>query len=269
MAVIFVLASSFVIGVSWLPETGGEPAGSHTIGLGPSEPLASEAPTIRNEAATPKLLVELSRGPQGEPIPIGLKLRGQADGAIVIIRGLAPGMELSAGDAVAGDTWQLSASDLQYVWVAPPKDFVASADLVAELRLPNSQVADRQTIHLEWMRPLTSSQPELEREQIAPPQEIERTPPIVPAADQHLNDPGAVTTTTQITTSQDQLYGGRDKSKSVRARGKNNLPRSVGAGNPRSEHGIAAVRDRKHGHGSKRAISAHPFPRQSAIRAPI
>src|SRR2546421_1018345 len=38
------------------------------------------------------------------------------------------------------DEW-LSASDLQYAWVAPPKDFVGSADLVAELRLPNAQTA--------------------------------------------------------------------------------------------------------------------------------
>jgi GAF domain-containing protein len=126
---------------------------------------------------------------------------------------------------------------------------------------------------LEYLRPTAKPQPShsfgFRHLAAAHPQEIEGTPPIVPAVDQHLNDPGAVTTTTQVTTSQDQLYNGRDNSKSVRARGKNNLPRSVRAGNPRSEHGIAAVRDPKHGHGSKRAISAHPFPRQSAIRAPI
>ena len=167
MAVILALTSHFVIGIPSFPETWLEPAGGHTIALGSSEPLASETPAMRNEPETPKLLVESSRGPQGEPVPIGLKLRGQADGAVVIIRGLAPGMELSAGGAVAGDTWQLSARDLKYAWVAPPKDFVASADLLAELRLPNSQIADRQTIHLEWMRPPTNSQPELEREQIA------------------------------------------------------------------------------------------------------
>jgi hypothetical protein len=199
------LTSHFVIGIPSFPETWREPAGGHTIGLGSSEPLASETPAMRNEPETPKLLVESSRGPQGEPVPIGLKLRGQADGAVVIIRGLAPGMELSAGGAVAGDTWQLSARDLKYAWVAPPKDFVAFADLLAELRLPNSQIADRQTIHLEWMRPPTNSQPELEREQIALPQEIEGRTPMAPAADQHVNDLNAVTTVMQVAPS-DQFY---------------------------------------------------------------
>jgi hypothetical protein len=242
MAVILALTSPFVIGIPPFPETWREPAGGHTIALGSSEPLASETPAMRNEPETPKLLVESSRGPQGEPVPIGLKLRGQADGAVVIIRGLAPGMELSAGGAVAGDTWQLSARDLKYAWVAPPKDFVASADLLAELRLPNSQIADRQTIHLEWMRPPTNSQPELEREQIALPQEIEGRTPMAPAADQHVNDPNAVTTVMQVTPS-DQLYRGREESKSARAHGKNNLHRSVSVGSQPGPSARPAVRD--------------------------
>jgi hypothetical protein len=242
MAVILALTSHFVIGIPSFPETWREPAGGHTIALGSSEPLASETPAMRNEPETPKLLVESSRGPQGEPVPIGLKLRGQADGAVVIIRGLAPGMELSAGGAVAGDTWQLSARDLKYAWVAPPKDFVASADLLAELRLPNSQIADRQTIHLEWMRPPTNSQPELEREQIALPQEIEGRTPMAPAADQHVNDLNAVTTVMQVAPS-DQLYRGREESKSARAHGKNNLHRSVSVGSQPGPSARPAVRE--------------------------
>jgi len=59
-------------------------------------------------------------------------------------------MELSTGNAVAEGVWQLSAADLPYAWVAPPAGFVGSAHLVAELQLPNSQIVDRQSIHLEW-----------------------------------------------------------------------------------------------------------------------
>jgi hypothetical protein len=58
--------------------------------------------------------------------------------AVVIIKGLVPGMELSTGNWVAVDTWQLQARDLPYAWIAPPEGFMGSADLVAELRLPDS-----------------------------------------------------------------------------------------------------------------------------------
>ena len=129
---ILALALPLVIGIPRhlsLPENWREPADSHTIGLGSSEPLTSATLGVRNEPDTPKLLVQSSRDISGEPAPIGLTLQGgRADGAVVIIRGLLPGMELSAGSVVSRDTWQLSVSDLQYAWVAPPKDFVGSAD---------------------------------------------------------------------------------------------------------------------------------------------
>src|SRR6476619_2831665 len=55
-------------------------------------------------------------------LSVNSALRGRANDAIVILRGLVSGMELSAGSAVAGGTWQLSATDLLYAWIAPPKD---------------------------------------------------------------------------------------------------------------------------------------------------
>jgi hypothetical protein len=81
-------------------------------------------------------------------------------------------MELSTGGAIAGDIWQLSATDLPYAWIAPPKDFVGFADLVAELRLSNDKIADRRAVHLEWMAPIspTPGRPELDRESIPQPQ---------------------------------------------------------------------------------------------------
>jgi hypothetical protein len=67
-------------------------------------------------------------------------------------------MELSTWYDVDSDAWQISAADLDYAWVAPPKGFVGSADLIAELHLPNGKIADRQGIKLEW-GPLISAQP--------------------------------------------------------------------------------------------------------------
>ena len=69
----------------------------------------------------------------------------------MIIRGVLPGMDLSAGKAIDATTWWVSASDLDYAWIAPPPSFAGSADLIAELRLHNGKIADQQTIHLKWL----------------------------------------------------------------------------------------------------------------------
>lgn len=213
--------------------------------LGPSEPMTSATPAIRSEAGTPKLIVEPSLGVAGEPVPIGLALRGLGNDATVIIRGLLPGMELSAGSAVAGDTWQLSAADLPYAWIAPPQDFVGSADLVAELRLPNAQIADRQALHIKWTRPAAGPSHEQEREQIAPRQENEMRPPIAPPTAQHPNDRELITAAPPHLAEPSQGQIDRAGSKSARARGKNNLRRSINQGNRREPLAIPHVGDSK------------------------
>jgi hypothetical protein len=165
MALAVAIPPRFALFDSWRPPTDG--------GKTEEKPLKSATPAMGNEASSPKLIIDPSVGVVGEPAPIGLSLRGGGNDAIVIIRGLLPGMELSTGSAIADDTWQLSAADLPYAWIAPPKDFVGSADLVAELRLPSAQIADRQTLHVKWTRPAQ------EREQIAPPrQDNEMQPPV-------------------------------------------------------------------------------------------
>jgi hypothetical protein len=148
-------------------ETWQQPTGDPTELTSPDS-MKPATPPMQNGLESPKLVVEPTLGVPGEPVPIGLALRGRANDAVVILRGLVPGMELSAGSAVTGGTWQLSATDLPYAWIAPPKDFVGSADLIAELRLSNEQIADRQPIHLQWMTPdsSTPAQRELDRNEI-------------------------------------------------------------------------------------------------------
>jgi hypothetical protein len=153
-----------------------QPAIDRTIALAASsEPLVSTTRPIRVEPTIPRLVVHSSRGMSGEPAPLGLALQGRAEGAVVIITGLVPGMELSTGDAVGGDAWQVSATHLGYAWIAPPEGFVGSATLVAELRLRNDEIADRQALHLEWITPISPvpadrevvAQFQLDREEIA------------------------------------------------------------------------------------------------------
>jgi len=163
----------------------------------------------RAESAIPRLIVQSSRAMSGEPAPLGLALQGRAEGAVVIIRGLVPGMELSAGGAVGADAWQVPATDLSDVWISPPESFVGSADLVAELRWADDKIADRQAIHVEWAPPVSPApaQRQLDREDIAaaPPvssapaqrqldrEEITAAPPVSPAPAQRQLDREEIT----------------------------------------------------------------------------
>ena len=124
------------------------------LGIHPTTELASwlsRPAQLNSEQATPRLIVQSSRVSSGEPMPLGVALRGRAEGAVVIIKGLVPGMELSAGNAVGTDAWQLPATDLGDAWIAPPEGFVGSTHLVAELRLSDEKMADQQMIQIDWV----------------------------------------------------------------------------------------------------------------------
>ena len=132
--------------------------------------------TMRGEGAIPRLIVQSSRGNSGEPIPLGLTIYGPAEGAVIIITGRLPGMELSNGIEVDGDRWEVPATQVSYAWIAPPAGFVGSAPLTAELRLTNDRIADRQAIQLEWVpsSPPGFSKNQYNREEAAGP-----TPPVL------------------------------------------------------------------------------------------
>ena len=186
-------------------------------------------------------------------MPLGRALRGPANDAVVILRGLIPGMELSSGSAVTGDSWQLSATDLPDAWIAPPKDFVGSADLVAELRLANAQIADRQTLHVKWVRPAAPTD-EHKHEQLIGQKEkdIDRVSPIAPAIVQPSNasnDGEAITPAPPISASSSQGHVDTQEGKTARTRGRNNLRRSSandsrGAplGSPHDRNGTQTVK---------------------------
>jgi hypothetical protein len=105
---------------------------------------------VRTEPAMSLLIVEAPQAKSGEPAPLGLALHGLAEDAAVIISGLLPGMSLSTGDAF-GAAWRVPASNLPDAWIAPPKNFVGVAYLVAELLVSDNMITDRQVIRIEWL----------------------------------------------------------------------------------------------------------------------
>jgi hypothetical protein len=137
--------------------------------------LWAQTLTMRGEQAIPRLIVQSSRGNSGEPIPLGLTIHGQAEGAVIIITGLLPGMEMSNVIGV-DDRLEIPATDVRYAWIVPPDGFVGSAVLTAELRLTDDSIADRQAIHLEWVpsSPPRFAENQYNREEAAGP-----TPPVL------------------------------------------------------------------------------------------
>jgi len=119
-----------------------------------ASPIPAASP-LETELAIALLIVQPSPEVTGMPAPLDLTLEGKLDGAVVTLTGLLPGMELSSGERIAANAWRLTVTDLGEVWVGPPDGFVGSIDIVAELRLPDDKVVDRQTVHLEWL-PSTS-----------------------------------------------------------------------------------------------------------------
>ena len=239
---LFAVAVAAVIAIPSYLETAQKPTGD-PIELPLPDPVESATPPMQNQSETAKLVIEPTFGAQGEPVPIGPALRGQANDAVVILRGLVPGMELSAGSAVSGDSWQLSATDLPYAWIAPPKDFVGSADLVAELRLPNAQIADRQTLHVKWA-PAAAPGPgdEQKHEQLIGQKENNPVSPTAPATVQHPNDNDreAITSAPSIS-----AHGHLDREEGQRARtpGRSNVRRSSAKNSRDAPFGSPQVRD--------------------------
>jgi hypothetical protein len=182
---------------------------------------------IQAEPAIPRLIVQSSRGMSGKPAPLGLTLQGRAEGAVVIITGLMPGMELSMGGAVGADAWKVLATDLGDAWISPPENFVGSVDLVAELRLSDDKISDRQAIHFEWAprTSLRSAQRQLVGEEITavPPisptpaqrhldrDEITALPPISPRAAQYQLDREEITAVPPISPTPAQRQLDRDE----------------------------------------------------------
>ena len=150
---MFVLASavSFLAGIcsaAWLTE--------HT---NPNAPNQSSALNAANQSSAadierakpPKLLflTPISQ-PMGEAVALGVVAHDLGDGGLAVVHGLASGTTLSIGQRLNDSDWWLSAIDLSATKIKPPANFVGAMDVTVELRLPNTELVDRQMLHFTW-----------------------------------------------------------------------------------------------------------------------
>ena len=80
--------------------------------------------------------------------PLGANITIEGGGTLVV-RGLAAGAKLSAGQPLDSDGWELGVADLSDAIIAPPRGFVGAMDLTLALRRDGA-ASDPQSLHVEW-----------------------------------------------------------------------------------------------------------------------
>jgi hypothetical protein len=105
----------------------------------------------------PKLLV-MAPTPKtrGEAIALGAVVHDLGAGGLAVVRGLPAGATLSAGRKMGDSDWWLSAADISATTIEPPPNFVGAMNVAIELRLPDTSLVDRQTLHFTWQDAIVS-----------------------------------------------------------------------------------------------------------------
>ena len=146
------IVALFVVGKSptpWTVSEKGSKEDAPSLGLrlsGQNGPTAEQP-----KPPVPQLNLRQERPRKsGEGFPIGASLTGAAEGASVIVEGLAEGSMVTAGQSSGTNTWRIPVSDLHNALVQPPRDYAGPMDIVLELRLADEVPVDRKPLRLEW-----------------------------------------------------------------------------------------------------------------------
>jgi TPR repeat protein len=89
--------------------------------------------------------------PQEAPASLGVAVESAPDDAQLVICGFAPKSVFSAGRSIDEKTWTLQASDVADASLIPPQGFVGPMKLIVVLVSPGNGLADRRTVHLQWL----------------------------------------------------------------------------------------------------------------------
>ena len=103
------------------------------------------------EPPTPQLTLR-QEGPRtsGEALPLGASITGPAEGASIVIDGLADGFKITVGESSGMNRWRIPVSEMHGALVHPPSGYVGPVDVILELRLPDDTPVDRKPLCFEW-----------------------------------------------------------------------------------------------------------------------
>jgi len=147
---LLVLGGAFTI---WTAKANRyESAGGASSSAAPSKHLGTKLAELRRDGnLNPKLsAVAASPRQKGLPCPLGVSVADLKGGGFIVVRGLAPGASLTAGDSAGDRTWWLSASQLSNAAIVPPAQFVGAMEVTVELRLADTSLSDHRALRFEW-----------------------------------------------------------------------------------------------------------------------
>jgi hypothetical protein len=132
-----------------------DPGASSAFSVGQIQSAVQSVDSIKtehaNKAEHAKLFVEPATAHhRGEAVPLGVSVRGSDEPGLALVRGFASGAKLSTGTRLNDNNWWLSLTELRNAVIQPPPDFVGAMDVIVELRLANTTLDDRQSLHFEW-----------------------------------------------------------------------------------------------------------------------
>src|SRR5262249_20133323 len=115
--------------------------------------IASTGDVCHAGFPTPQLLVNGPPTvlPAEAPASLGLKVDSAPDGAQLVICGFAAKSLFSVGRPIDEKTWTMPVSDTARATLLPPKGFVGLMKLVVALLNPDMSLADRRSLHLQWL----------------------------------------------------------------------------------------------------------------------
>jgi len=120
----------------------------------PPKRLGTKLVELRRDDPNPKLnVVAAAPRLKGDPSPLGVSVGDLKGGGFIVVRGLAAGASLTAGDSAGDRTWWLSASRLSDAAIVPPAQFVGSMEITVELRLADTSLSDQRSLRFEWTEP--------------------------------------------------------------------------------------------------------------------
>jgi len=152
------------------------PAGWKSAAAAPWQHFASlvrSAPTVPapqpapQPASLPKLVVEGADAGNSDEIGLGVKIAGRVEGVTALVSGLAPGSKLTRGQPSGIAEWIVPAAELAETKLHPPADFSGVMQYTVALRMPDSKIADRQTLRLQWSQLDREPKRKLQSDEIA------------------------------------------------------------------------------------------------------
>jgi len=105
----------------------------------------------------PTVGVEDQNGTINAPLPVGIDVTNPTSGSIVKFTGLLPGASLNTGAASGQGEWRIGVEELPKTVIIPPRDFIGSMPIVAELQGSGGQIVVRSRVRYSWKQPVAES----------------------------------------------------------------------------------------------------------------